>query len=318
MHFKAPKTSVLSFAGITSIVLSLLCTPIRVNALPAKGVLDIENMVIKLGSNPVNIITYKNSQKSLDLHIISLHHNESLIVPLVISQIIENGGSLTTVKPSLDVNGELCRYANLVLNGKSFFVDPNRIWDDDKIVVYPYGTCSSPDMERELSGESLPSGIKLSISKFREDLVGLLGISDSTRAGFLLAAIHNNRDQHFNRVMGNKACFDLKQSSSSLNDSSTKGDWFLVTTPKAFSFFSSRNYNVIFQKEKATTSCNDGSLSIFAQAKGIPFVTLETNYVGEACLESEKDCIDKNRNTIVAQMVSAKMLISLFQFAQMK
>ena len=63
MYFKAPKTSVLSFAGITSIVLSLLCTPIRVNALPAKGVLDIENMVIKLGSNPVNIITYKNSQK---------------------------------------------------------------------------------------------------------------------------------------------------------------------------------------------------------------------------------------------------------------
>lgn len=316
MKVKVAKQCIQGFAGATSMVLGLLWAPMSVYALPAKGVLEIDNKVIKLGSNPVNIITYKNSQKPLDLHIISLHHNESLFVPLVISQIIDNGGSLTTVKPSLDVNGDLCRYAKLVLDGKVFFVDPNRIWDDNKITIYPNGSCSNPD--GDLSGDSLPPGAVLSISKFRDELVGLLGIAGGTRPGLVFAAIHNNRDQHVNRVMDKKECFDLKQSSSFDSVPSSRSDWFLVTTSKAFGFFSSRNYNVILQRQIATSSCNDGSLSIYAQAKDIPFVTVETNYVGEVCQKKEKDCIDENRNTILAQGISARMLMSLFQFAQTK
>lgn len=271
----------------------------------SNGDLVIKNPVIRVGDSKVNVIVYRNENKPLGPTFLSLHNNEQTLNPIVISNVIERGGSFVALSPPLDNQGNLCRFVRFSIGDSNYFFDPNRIWDNARVRIGISANCLTNELGESPSNSGALSKAKAAVVGFRNDLIKLLGINDKKPNQYLVS-VHNNRFLPFDSsVLIPDKCAKRHASKGEASSKASLGDFFLVTDNKAFDFYASRDFNVIWQLDSTTSTeeCLDGSLSIYAQSRGIQFATVEVNYFNDG---------NEDRSALKAQKKSALMLQSVY------
>ncbi|MCP9841395.1 hypothetical protein KBY93_12235 [Synechococcus sp. J7-Johnson] len=295
-------SSKLTLAGIVGAA-CMFSPPVFAEVL--RGDLDIKNLTIGIGDSKINVVVYKNTSKPSGLTFLSLHNNEQTFNPIVIASVIEKGGSFVALSPPLDKGGNLCRFVPFSVGGESYYFDPNRIWDDNRIKVGLSANCISNELGSIPSSPAVLSKVNSAVVGFRNDLIRVLGINNQD-PNLYLVVVHNNRFLAFDsEKLIPTACAKRYTSKSQASDQASRGDFFFVTDDRTFDFYSSKDYNVVKQLPStlSTNTCLDGSLSIYAQSKGLPFTTVEVNYSDDG---------DSDRSALKAQKKSASMLKTVY------
>ena len=168
--------------------------------------------------------------------------------------------------------GRLIQYE---LNGKSYLVDPNRIFSQE-------GLISSLKKYNKNYPEEVISGF----SKFATEF--LSKVLPKTRKTYLIAA-HNNTEGNLsiNTYKGSPVAKEIYS-----NPSMDIDDFLYVTDQEDFNYFKSKKYNVVLQ---ANSIPDDGSLSVYCQKNNIPYINIESQ---DGHLEIQKKMIIDTYNLI--------------------
>lgn len=183
---------------------------------------------------------------------ISLHDNENTSVNAARAIIKQHGGRLI----ELIHDGE--RNITFHHRGITYVFDPNRIFSERGIV----------DTLRT-QGKTYSREAYDIVRNFAT--VFLVHFEHGFAPGEKMVSVHNNTngDYSLESYIG-----DLAADASAVhqNPSIDPDDFFLVTTKALFAYFKSHEQNVVLQSKRAT---DDGSLSVYAAQKGIPYVNVE-------------------------------------------
>lgn len=232
-----------------------------------------------LGETEVKVNLYENVGSNITFF--SPHYNEQIARNLAKEYVEKNGGRLVEIE-SFDAQGKPSRYINFKLNGKTFSLDPNRIYT-----------------ENGRSCDSLPAEIDLLVKDFADKVLRVVfadgkGLRDGER---FIVAVHNNvdvdsKDEHakgndltalaFVKTAGHGA-FQSQAEGAFLSNMENDSDNFIfLSSAKYLGFFVEKSFNVVVQKSAnklRSTGCNvdDGSLSVFTAQNDIQYICLEAD-----------------------------------------
>jgi hypothetical protein len=319
---RTPLPLLISLSCLVVAAASQSVQPIKAAPARQDGVLSIEHKQIPLGDDNVNVIVYTNPFKRLGASFLSLHNDEQVGVVVLLSRIMQDGGIFGAVIPPLHITGVPCRYAGFRIDGIRYQIDPNRLWDDAKLEPYKVDSClgvNKGDSNQKVSDKDVLARIRASVSGFRSTLLNLLAVNQGAGDGRYLVAIHNNRDLHYTFEDVQKKQCGVKSPVVKDVPRDRQSDFFLVTSKEDYAHFVGQGYNVVWQQEVALSDneCQDGSLSLFAQSKGIPFITIEVNKQGES-KEDPGESSGRPRSAESSQVVASKMINSVFSFLKSK
>jgi hypothetical protein len=244
-----------------------------------------ETQTLALGDSTVKINIYE--RKGARVTFVSPHHNEQIAVRLGREAIEKTGGRFVEIE-SLDENGNGQRRLNFSFKGVNYSLDPNRIFTENGRQCSQF----APEIEPLVKdfGERLLKIILADGARLRE-------------GERFLVAIHNNRDVDEQTELAQKsrdltalgfsagfAAMNLSQTEFHhqtegvyLSNSEYDADNFVfVSTPALMSFFIAEGFNVVLQKPAAklqikNCAVDDGSLSVFAGLRNIPYINLEAD-----------------------------------------
>lgn len=182
---------------------------------------------------------------------ISLHDNENTSVEAYIS--IKSSLPNTKLFELKQTGQRLLKYN---INGKNYFFDPNRFFStiDIKKTIIKYNQTYPKELEE---------GIK-SLSD------SLLKFIKPKSISTYIVAIHNNTENNFSVLSYKNSKDAIEVFISKFEDID---NFFIVTNKIDFDYFKLLKRNVVLQSNNAD---DDGSLSIFAQKNGIPYINIET------------------------------------------
>ncbi|NJM54142.1 MAG: hypothetical protein HC846_12620 [Blastocatellia bacterium] len=227
-----------------------------------------------LGETEVKINLYENAGSKVTFF--SPHHNEQIARNLAKEFVEKKGGRLVEIE-SLDTKGKPSRYINFKANGKTFSLDPNRIYT-----------------ENGRNCDSLPAEIDLLVKDFADKLLKLIFADGKER---FIVAVHNNTDvdskeEHakqgdltalaFVKTAGH-GTFQSQAEGAFLSNLENDSDNFIfLSSAKYLGFFVEKSFNVVVQKSAnklRSTGCNvdDGSLSVFTAQNNIQYICLEAD-----------------------------------------
>ncbi|MEK7723706.1 MAG: hypothetical protein AAB336_05105, partial [Acidobacteriota bacterium] len=141
-----------------------------------------------LGETEVRINLYENAGSNITFF--SPHHNEQIARNLAKEYVEKKGGRLVEIE-SFDAQGKPSRNIKFALNGKTFSLDPNRIFT-----------------ENGRNCDTLPAEIDLLVKEFADKVLRVIfadgkALRDGER---FIVAVHNNTD------------FDSKDEDTKYND----------------------------------------------------------------------------------------------------
>jgi hypothetical protein len=260
--------------------------------LAAAGIMGAQAATVKttravmLGETEVKINIYENEGGSVTF--IAPHHNEQTGLRLAKEYIDKNGGKLVEIE-SFDAKGALARYITFTANGKSYTIDPNRIFT-------PNGrSCTEGIAEVSSLVEDFSSNILKAV--FADGK----GLPVNER---FLVAIHNNTDvdsKTEKAKFGDLTAFAFVKTSYSKdlshgifqdqadgvylsNTEDDQDNFIFLSGPRYVGYFAERGFNVVVQKAAAklqSQKCtvDDGSLSVYSAQQNISYVCLEADSV---------------------------------------
>jgi len=206
---------------------------------------------VHLGSTSVQIRSSDGNPQKFTF--LSLHENEQTAVTAARRVIDRHGGRLIELK----AQGQ--RLVSFDLDRTRYTFDPNRIFTDTGLEksLRRYGRYSRAAHEAVVQ---LRDALLKSI---RNDLQ-------------LVVAIHNNTGGNLS-VESYKRGGELQAEASriAINPRLDPNDFFLVLNPALFARLQAAGFNVVLQSAKPT---DDGSLSVYSQQAGIPYVNVEARY----------------------------------------
>lgn len=244
-----------------------------------------------LGETEVRINVYEKEGSKVTF--VAPHYNEQIAHRLAQEYIEKNGGRLVQIE-SFDEKGKPSRHLKFTLNGKSYSIDPNRIFTDNG---------------RRCGGFS--AEIAPTIKKFADDFLRIVlsedskGLRDGER---FIVAVHNNTDVDTKNTTAQSgdltASAYVKSRTSShtfteqadgvyLSNSEDDVDNFIfVSTPKYVSYFAEKGFNVVVQKNAnklRSERCNvdDGSFSVFSAQNNIQYICLEADSINGLLRQKE-------------------------------
>ncbi len=232
-----------------------------------------------LGETEVKINLYEKAGSNITFF--SPHHNEQIARNLAKESVEKNGGRLVEIE-SFDDKGRPSRYISFKFDGKTFSLDPNRIFTDNG------RTC-----------DSLPAEIDVLVKDFADKLLRVIfadgkGLRDGEK---FIVAVHNNTDvdskdeEHkasdltalaFVKTAGHGA-FQSQAEGAYLSNMEFDSDNFIfLSSAKYLGFFVEKSFNVVVQKSSTklrSQGCNvdDGSLSVFSAQNNIQYICLEAD-----------------------------------------
>lgn len=254
-------------------------TPARAQGPAAKTV-----RTIMLGETPVRVNVYERAGAAVTLF--SPHHNELLARETAREAVAARGGRFVEVE-ALDEAGAPARRLRFRVGGRSYSVDPNRIFT-------PQG--------RRCGG--FPEDAERAVGAFAEGLLGLLFARGGglRRGERVFVAVHNNADVEGRNAGGRdkdltavtflrplksrtafSGAFEEQAAGVYLSNAEEDEDNFVIVTEARFvGFFAARGFNVVLQKPAAQLrdsdcSVDDGSLSVYAAFKNTPYLNLEAD-----------------------------------------
>lgn len=143
----------------------------------------------------------------------------------------------------------------------SLYIDPNRIYTDAGIWQ---------QLERNDSQDTF---LFETIAAWRDSLLNILEIDGRK----LVIALHNNTNQFYS-VASYEPGGEYEKEAHSVFEGRVrdKDDFYFVTDPDIFMSLIKGRYHVILQANETMT--DDGSLSVYCGARGIPYINVETQH----------------------------------------
>lgn len=265
----------LSFIKIIGLLLVL--------ALAAMATTKRTTQKFLLGETEVKINIYEKEGSQVTF--VAPHYNEQLAHRLAQDFIEKNGGRLVEIE-SYDEKGNPNRYVKFNYNGKTYSIDPNRIFTDNG---------------RKCGG--ITPEIAPAIKKFADDFLRVVlsedakGLREGER---FIVAVHNNTDvdskdeaaqagdltaSSFVKIKNSTHGFQEQADGVYLSNSEDDVDNFIfVSTPKYVSYFAEKGFNVVVQKNanklrSEKCSIDDGSFSVFSAQNNIQYICLEADSI---------------------------------------
>ncbi len=253
----------------------------------AFGTVTKREVTVTLPTAAVRINVYEKSGPNIVLFV--PHANETAAARLAKDVIARSGGRLIEIVNN-DSEGRPARYLRFSKGGRTYQVDPNRIFT-------PNGR-----------GCAVPQAVRNDAEELAARLVEL--IFDGGRP-LAVIAVHNNTDS-----VGTSGSADLTAHSfiagGRFSDpaagvflSNTENDpdsFVYLTRPADLGHFAAKGFNVVLQRpsvESARCSVDDGSFSIFAAKSDINYICLESD-------QANADVRQKAMLDAVFELFSAK------------
>jgi hypothetical protein len=212
----------------------------------------IDTTKIQINQFPINLVRYSFGKPTISF--LAIHDDEDTGVKAAFEFIRFSGGSI------LDSQYGGVRNFKFVNNAEEFQTDPNSIYTK--------------------------KGIPLGISKFGpvdDDVVNhlertgkaILKAYNPGKLGYIFT-LHNNGDGGFG-ISSYLKGYELESAADSvfINFQMDADDLILVTELELFNKLKAANVNVVLQSENAA---DDGSLSIYAMNKKIPYLNVEVQH----------------------------------------
>jgi hypothetical protein len=255
-------------------------------AMPSFGAMMKTSRRVLLGETPVQVDLYENGGAGLTF--IAPHHNEQTGANLVKEYIEKYGGRLIEIE-SFDAKGLPARYITFTSAGKSYTVDPNRIFTANG---------------RGCTGN--PAEIDAMVGAFADSVLSLLLSNGKTlpRGERFVIAVHNNTDvdsktdaakagdltafafvkASFSKDLAHGIFQDQADGVYLSNTEDDQDNFIFLSGPKYVSYFAEKGFNVVVQKSAAKLqspkcSVDDGSLSVYSAKQNIPYICLEADSV---------------------------------------
>lgn len=267
----------LTLSLVKILVLSLIL------ALTAMATTKKTTQKFLLGETEVKINIYEKEGSRVTF--VAPHYNEQIAHRLAQTYVDKNGGRLVQIE-SFDEKRNPSRYIKFNFNGKSYSIDPNRIFTDNG---------------RRCGGFS--AEIAPIIKKFADDFLKIVLSDDSKnlRDGErFIVAVHNNSDvdlknpnaqagdltaSSFVKIRNSSHGFQEQADGVYLSNTEDDVDNFIfVSTPKYVSYFAEKGFNVVVQKNAGKLrsekcSIDDGSFSVFSAQNNIQYICLEADSI---------------------------------------
>lgn len=250
-----------------------------------------QTQILRLGETAVKINVYE--REGNDATFFAPHYNELTAARLAKDSIRQRGGRLIEIE-SFDAHGKPTRRLAFALAGKSYTVDPNRIFT-------PNG--------RRCAG--LAGKIDAAVRDFAEGLLEII-LSPAVKNGLsgaknFIVAVHNNHDvddKAANQQAGDltatafvkslqlrpawRGAFEAQAAGVYLaNDERDADNFIFLSTTRYVGYFAGESFNVVVQKpfsQLFTDNCgvDDGSLSVYAGQRNIEYICLEADQTNGA------------------------------------
>ena len=241
---------------------------------------------LQLGESEIIVNIYENTGDVITFF--APHYNEQTGIILAKDYVNKNGGRLIEIE-SLNEKGYPTRYVKFNYGGKSYTIDPNRIYTDNG---------RSCNVAREISE---------TVKNFADNLLKIILSPDGKilREGErFLVAVHNIADVSPKMVSAQtsdltalgfikgqstknlvRGAFEAQADGVFLSNTETDEDNFIfLSSPAHLGYFAEKGFNVILQKSAARLaskqcSADDGSMSVYAAQTSVPYICLEADGV---------------------------------------
>lgn len=237
---------------LTGIAAVLLAPPACAQA-PAPPQLEIRD--VRLGETLVQLAVTGGQGPGLDYLV--LHDDENTAVEAGLEAVRRHGGRLVELR----AQGE--RNVVFTVAGRRFRFDPNRAFTDAGAAATLAAQSPAHRSRAALAA----------VRGFAGDVVEAY-LGDAT--GFVVT-LHNNTDGGYSAASyapGGSLAGDAAD--VHLPAGADPDDFFFVTTRELFDALAGRGFAVVLQDNEAVT--NDGSLSVWAGRRGLPYVNVEAQH----------------------------------------
>jgi hypothetical protein len=279
----------------TSALAAALWCLLAAATVPAQDGVEKKTLTLTLGETAVKVNVYEKPGARVTFF--APHHDE-LVAPEATKDAVARRGGRLVELVSFDDAGRPARRVSFKLRGKSYSVDPNRIFTENG------RTCAG-----------LSSDVEPAVQSFAEALLEIIYAPGGKRlreGESFLVAVHNNSD--FEGKVGRARADDLTadafarpgpaataphgafQDSAAgvfLSNREADADNFaLVTDARLLGPFAERGFNVVLQRPAAElrgSGCgvDDGSLSVYSALQGVPYVNLEADALSGGARQRE-------------------------------
>lgn len=207
---------------------------------------------IKLNDFSVNLVRY--AYKNPTVTFLAIHDNEDTGVKAAFEYIKNNGGKI------IDSQYGGARNFKFLQDKETFQIDPNGIYTREgiKAGLEKYGKSNNQVIHQ------LERAAKVVLNYYNPEALGYI------------LTLHNNGDGDFG-IASYLKDYELDGTADSLhiNFQMDPDDLILVTEQALYKEFKKQNVNVVLQSKDAL---NDGSLSIYAMQKKIPYINVEVQH----------------------------------------
>ncbi|MHA4894404.1 hypothetical protein ACXZ1K_06595 [Pedobacter sp. PWIIR3] len=201
----------------------------------------------------VNLVKYSYGKPNINF--LAIHDDEDTGVKAAFEYIQFSGGSIIDCQYG---NGRNFKFSH---NGNDFITDPNSIYTYEGLVtrLFKFGNADNDQVLKQLEN----------VSKT------ILETYDASKQGYFFT-LHNNADGGFgvsSYLKGNEMA--AAADSVCINPFNDPDDLIFVTDLKLFNRLKRENINVVLQAAEVP---DDGSLSVYAMQKNIPYVNVEVQH----------------------------------------
>lgn len=257
----------------------------------AQNSVEKKTSEILLGETPVKVNVYE--KKGATITFFAPHYNERIGTGIALQLINNWGGRVVEIESLDEVSGNPTRRLKFLLQGQVYTVDPNRIFTDNG----------------RACDKNLPEVVE-AVKSFSTELLKVIFAEDGSnrlRSGEkFLVAVHNNMDVSSaasdeakakdltsysflrNGKIPNGLTGEYQDQVGGVFLSNTEFDednfLFLSTPNVGLEFFAGKGFNVVVQRQASnlpTQNCriDDGSLSVFAGQRNIPYINVEADTI---------------------------------------
>ncbi len=206
-----------------------------------------------IGGDSVGIYTRCSLLCDSNITFIQLHEDETTGIDAAEEYLMTHGGFLVQLKHT----GK--RLVNFKLGNQVFNVDPNRIF-------------SRVGIKNNMTKLALykPEAAK-QVNVFANNI-----LKNYVNDKKLIVALHNNTEEKFSILSYEKGMPEAPNAAEVfINDDMDPDDFILTTDTSIYRKIKDKNINVVLQSSKAK---DDGSLSVYAQRKKIPYINIEAQH----------------------------------------
>lgn len=208
---------------------------------------------ISVGDTVVEVVIHESEDPGLTY--INLHDDENTAVEAALAILAKHGGRLIELRHT----GE--RNIAFSLRDTSYAFDPNRMF-------------TAEGVDTTLKRQSNHSrAAREAVSAFADSVLALISFDDLST----IVTVHNNSDDRYSaRSYKEEGPYASDARFVHVAAGSDADDFFFVTTEELYNDLRDAGFNVAMQDNALVT--DDGSLSVLAGQKGVPYVNAEAQH----------------------------------------